>query len=263
MANTAFTPASWLAGNPARRQQLFLILTAFFLTNALLAEIIGTKIFSLEQWLGLPAAQLRLFGLGPFDFNLTCGVLLWPFVFISTDVINEYFGPQGVRRISWIGVGMIIYMFGMVWLVTGTPPATFWLQVNALDASGQPLNINTAFNSIFRQGMGIMVGSIMAFLVGQLADSYVFHTIRKRTGERFIWLRATGSTLVSQLLDSFLVLWIAFFLFGNWTLEQVLAVSVVNYIYKFVAAVVLTPLLYISHQLVDRYLGAERSAASE
>jgi uncharacterized integral membrane protein (TIGR00697 family) len=257
MATTQQLASPLQAGSAARRQALFLILTAFFLTNAVLAELIGTKIFSLETLLGVSGAQISVFGLGPYDFNLTCGVLLWPFVFISTDVINEYFGPKGVRRVSWIGVVMIVYMFSMVWLVTRTPPAAFWLENNAKTPEGAAFNIDYAYSVIFRQGMGIMLGSVIAFLLGQLADSYVFHSLRKRTGERYIWLRATGSTIVSQLLDSFLVLYIAFYLFGNWSLQEVLAVSVVNYIYKFVAALVLTPLLYVSHSLVDKYLGTE------
>lgn len=259
MSQQSAEVSSLQVGKPARRQQLFLVLTAFFLTNALLAEIIGTKIFSLEKLLGIAGAQLSVLGLGPYDFNLTCGVLLWPFVFISTDIINEYFGPAGVRKISWIGVFMIVYMFGMVWLVTRTPPADFWLDVNGRDASGHPFDIDYAYGTIFRQGMGIMLGSVTAFLLGQLADSYIFHTLRKRTGEKLIWLRATGSTLVSQLLDSFVVLYIAFYLFGPWSFQQVIAVAVVNYIYKFIAAVVLTPLLYLAHQIVDRYLGVKSS----
>jgi queuosine precursor transporter len=244
-----------------RRQFLFLCLAAFFLTNALLAEIIGPKIFSMEALLGIPVAQLSLFGMGPFGFNLTCGALLWPFVFLTTDLINEYFGPVGVKRISWLGVGCIVYMFSMVWLVTKTPPAQFWLDVNAIDDTGKPFNINFAFNSIFRQGLGIMLGSIVAFLVGQFADAYIFQQIRKRTGEGKIWLRATGSTVVSQLLDSFLVLYIAFYVFGNWPLDQVLAVGVVNYIYKFTTAILLTPLLYVAHNAVDRYLGSGKGAS--
>ena len=257
MLRNAPTASPLQAGNPARRQQLFLVLAAFFLTNALVAEVIGTKIFSVEQWIGFRGAQISLFGLGPYDFNLTCGALLWPFVFICTDIINEYFGPAGVRRISWIGVAMIVYMFGMIWLVTKTPPATFWLEVNGTDAHGRPYDINYAFGTLFRQGMGIMIGSVTAFIAGQFLDAYIFHSLRRRTGERLIWLRATGSTLVSQLLDSFLVLYLAFYIFGNWSLPQVIAVGVVNYIYKFTAAVVLTPALYGVHILIDKYLGAK------
>jgi uncharacterized integral membrane protein (TIGR00697 family) len=246
-----------------KSNNLFLALTGFFLTNALLAEVIGTKIFSLEDWLGVAPAQISLLGFGPYSFNLTCGVLLWPFVFITTDVINEYFGKKGVQRVSWMAAGLIVYMFLMTWVVTKTPPAAFWLDLNAKDANGHPFDINYAFGSIFRQGMGIMVGSVTAFLLGQIVDAGVFHSIRKRTGEKHIWLRATGSTLVSQFIDSFVVLYIAFGLFGNWPFAQVVAVGVVNYIYKTVAAVALTPLLYVAHGVIDRYLGKKGAVEVE
>ena len=72
-----------------------------------------------------------------------------------------------------------------------------------------------------------------------------------------IWLRATGSTLVSQFIDSFVVLGIAFYVFGNWSLQQIIAVGIINYIYKFSVAVILTPVLYAGHGLIDRYLGKE------
>lgn len=246
-----------------RSNNLFLALTGFFLTNALLAEVIGTKIFSLEAWLGVAPAQLRILGFGPYSFDLTCGVLLWPFVFITTDIINEYFGRKGVQRVSWMAAGLIVYMFLMTMLVTRTPPAQFWLALNATDAQGRPFDINYAFASIFRQGMGIMVGSVTAFLIGQFVDAFVFHSLRARTGEKHIWLRATGSTLVSQFIDSFVVLYIAFGLFGNWPFGQVVAVGIVNYIYKTLAAVVLTPLLYVAHAVIDRYLGAGKAVEIE
>src|SRR5690606_3971985 len=124
----------------------------------------------------------------------------------------------------------------------------------------QPFNIDYAFNTIFRQGLGIIIGSLIAFLLGQLIDVYIFQKLRRITGPRKIWLRATGSTLVSQLIDSFVVLGIAFYIFGNWSIEQVVAVGIINYIYKFVVAILLTPLLYVGHGVIDRYLGEEFSA---
>lgn len=72
-----------------------------------------------------------------------------------------------------------------------------------------------------------------------------------------IWLRATGSTLVSQFIDSFVVLGIAFYVFGNWDLSQIIAVGIINYIYKFTVAILLTPLLYVGHGIIDKYLGKE------
>jgi hypothetical protein len=107
--------------------------------------------------------------------------------------------------------------------------------------------------------MGIIFGSLVAFLLGQFLDVFIFQKLRKYTGSKMIWLRATGSTLVSQLLDSFVVLTIAFYFFGNWSLQQVIAVGIINYMYKFVVAIALTPLLYVGHFFIDRFLGKENA----
>lgn len=239
-----------------KKRNLFLILCGIFLTNALLAEVIGVKIFSAESFLGIRPAQLKLLGGSALDFNLTAGVIIWPIVFVTTDIINEYFGREGVRKISILTALLISYAFLIIWFVTKLPPAAFW---TALYKNQAGVDINMAFSLIFRQGLGIIIGSVTAFLIGQLLDAHAFHLLKKITGSKRIWLRATGSTLISQLIDSFVVLIIAFYLFGNWSLEQVISVSIINYIYKCAAAIALTPLLYIAHGIIDRYLG-ERTA---
>lgn len=244
-----------------KRYLLFIILSVIFLTNALVAEIIGIKIFSAETLLGLHPANIRLFDGWVLDFNLTAGVVIWPIVFITTDIINEYYGKEGVKKISYLTALMIAYVFIVIYLVTMLPPAAFWLDVNNTDEGGNLFNINFAFRKIFQQGLGIILGSLIAFLLGQLLDVYVFHKLRRFTGSKMIWLRATGSTLVSQLLDSFVVLTIAFYIFGNWSAAQVVSVAIINYIYKVVAAVALTPLLYVAHYVIDSYLGKETAEA--
>ncbi len=244
----------------ARRNKLFLLLCGIFLTNAILAELVGVKIFSAEATLGLPYAHLPLMEGFILDFNLTAGAIIWPVVFITTDIINEYFGVKGVRRISFLTAGLILYVFIVILAVTELEPAAFWLEVNKEDANGNPFNIHFAFNAIFRQGMGIIVGSLTAFLIGQLLDAWVFQKLRRISGSRKIWLRATGSTLVSQLVDSFVVLFIAFKLFGNWSWPQLISVALINYLYKFVVAIILTPLLYVAHYFIDRYLGKGKNS---
>lgn len=234
--------------------KLFVIFSCFFVANALIAECIGGKIFSLEKLLGLPVHTFTIFGQSGLSFNLTCGVLLWPLEFIMTDIVNEYYGPKAVRRISYTAVALISYAFIMFYLAMEVPPADFWIGTKA--AEGIP-NMQTAFASIFGQGMWIIVGSLTAFLVSQIVDVTVFHRIKKRTGEKMIWLRATGSTLVSQFVDSFIVLYIAFKLGSNWTWQQVLAICVVNYIYKFTMAIILTPLIYLLEKRIEIYLGKE------
>ena len=239
-----------------KKNRLFLILAAFFLTNAILAEFGGVKIFSLEKLLGISPINLPFLA-AKLDFNLSVGVLIWPLVFIISDLLNEYFGRAGVRRISFITAGMIAYGFLVVLAWTGMPPADFWLSLNGQDASGRPFDVNYAYTLIFRQGLGIIVGSLTAFLVSQLVDAYVFHYFRKLTGHRFLWVRATGSTIVSQLIDSFIILVIAFYLLGNWSFRQVIEVGMVQYAYKVIFAVLLTPLIYIVHAIIDRYLGKD------
>ena len=235
-----------------RSSRLFIALTAFFLVNAILAEFVGVKIFSLEDTLGTAPVNWQLFGVGG-TLNFTAGVLLWPFVFIMTDIINEYYGVRGVRFISWVAVGCIVYAFVAAYAVIALAPAGFWVQANA--SLGVP-DVQRAFALIFGQGMWTIGGSLVAFMIGQLIDVLVFHRIRRYTGERLVWLRATASTAVSQLVDSYIVLYIAFVLGPQqWPVGQFLAVGTVNYGYKMAAAVALIPLLYLSRGLIERYLG--------
>ena len=165
----------------SKKQNLFIILGAIFLTNAILAELIGVKIFSLEASLGWEPANLNIFGY-ILDFNLTAGVMIWPVVFITTDIINEYFGKAGVRKISFIAVGCIMYAFLMIWAVTKLSPAAFWLEVNNVDADGNPFNMDFAFNKIYTQGLGIIIGSIIAFFDRTGTGCDRISTIEKNDG---------------------------------------------------------------------------------
>lgn len=236
----------------SRANRLFIVLAGFFLTNALIAEFVGVKIFSLESTLGIAPYQWTLLGVSG-NLNFTAGVLLWPFVFIMTDVINEYFGVRGVRLISWVAVAFIGYAFIAAYVSIALAPAGFWVDANR--NLGVP-DIQRAYAQIFGQGLWTIWGSIIAFLIGQLVDVSLFHRIRKATGDRMVWLRATGSTAVSQLLDSFVVLYIAFVLGPQkWPISQFLAVGTVNYVYKMLAAIALIPLLYVARKLIRSYLG--------
>lgn len=241
---------------------LFVILGGFFVANALVAEFIGVKIFALEDTLGIDRFNFNLFGQqGALQFS--AGVLLWPIVFVMTDVINEYYGKRGIRLLSFMAVGLITYAFIMIFAAIQLAPADWWVGQNA--SKGVP-NMQKAFSVILGQGLLIIVGSLAAFLVAQLVDVVSFHRIKLFTGERMIWLRATGSTLISQLVDSFVVLAIAFKigpeLVGNvepWSWNQLLAVGTVQYTYKFAMAILLTPLIYVAHYFIDRYLGVEQA----
>jgi uncharacterized integral membrane protein (TIGR00697 family) len=244
--------------NESKRTILFLVLGSFFIANAIIAEFIGVKIFSLEGTFGFNPANI-LIGSYNLSFNLTAGVILWPLVFVMTDIINEYFGQKAVKLYSYIAAALISYSFVAVYFAMNVKGANFW---NIKTLANGTLDMNLAYNNIFGQGLWIIIGSLAAFLVGQVLDVKVFHAVRKITGEKHLWLRATISTLVSQLVDSFVVLFIAFYIGklntpDQWPLSQVLAIATVNYIYKFIVAWLMIPLLYFIHQLIDKYLGKE------
>lgn len=233
--------------------KLFVIFTAFFVANALIAETIGTKLFSLEKLFGAEPSSFTIFGQSGISITLTCGVLLWPLEFVITDIVNEYYGPKIVRRISLIAIGLITYAFLMFLIAMKVPPADFWITSHA-DSDHVP-DMQNAFNAIFGQGMRIIIGSLVAFFVSQLVDVAVFHKIKKLTGEKKVWLRATGSTLVSQLVDSYIVLFIAFLGVFSW--QQILAIGVVNYFYKAFMAIILTPVIYLVEHCIEKYLGKD------
>ncbi|MBK7474740.1 MAG: queuosine precursor transporter [Haliscomenobacter sp.] len=243
-----------------RPSRLFILLGGFFIANALVAEFIGVKIFALEDTLGIKPWNFNLFGRqGALQFS--AGVLMWPIVFIMTDLINEYYGKRGIRLLSFLAIGLISYAFVMIFGAIQLAPADWWVRQNEMQ--GVP-DMQKAFQVVLGQGMMIIAGSIAAFLVAQFVDVFVFHFIKKNTGERMIWLRATGSTVVSQFFDSFVVLYVAFILGPQlvgtvepWSWNQLLAVGVVQYTYKFFMAVLLTPVIYVAHMAIDRYLGKE------
>ncbi len=235
-----------------KKTKLFIILAGFFITNALIAEMIGGKIFSLEETLGVNLTTFSLFGEDNLSFNLTAGVLLWPVVFIMTDIINEYYGQRGVKLLSYLAVALILFAFAVTYCAIHLSPAAWW--PSTYEEQGVP-NMQDAFAAVFGQGNRIIIGSVIAFFVGQILDVKVFRRIKKITGNKKVWLRATGSTIISQLFDSFIVMFIAFS--GIMSPVQIIAVGLVGYFYKFLVAIVLTPVIYLGHNLIDQYLGQE------
>lgn len=239
-----------------KESRLLIVLSAFFVANAILSELIGVKIFSVERTFGLEPVSLSLFGVENLSFDMSAGSITWPIVFIMTDIINEYFGVKQVRFLSFMTAILILFVFSMTWIAIQVAPSEFWIfQVE----EGQTINMNLAFNKVFGQGMWIIFGSLTAFILGQILDVFIFHQIKKRTGEKALWLRATGSTVVSQFIDSFVVAFIAFYFNPayDWPWQQVLAICLVGYVYKFSVAVLLTPILYLIHYVVDAFLGNE------
>ncbi|MBA3665597.1 MAG: queuosine precursor transporter [Bacteroidetes bacterium] len=211
-----------------RKDLVFIILAGFFVTNALVAELIGGKL-------------VQFFGL----FTQSIGIILWPVVFILTDLINEHYGKDGVRKLTYITVGLISYTFILLTIALHIPAVGF-----------SPVG-DEVFKTVFGQSQWIIIGSIIAFFFSQLVDVYVFWLFRNRTGGKMIWLRATGSTLVSQLVDTFIVQYIAFVLPGKWKLDEFLVNASWGYAFKLLVAICLIPLIYAGHYAIERFLNKE------
>ena len=216
-----------MLGLQSRRDIVYMALAGFFVSNAILGELTGGKLFTL----------------GPF--TLSIGVIPWPVVFIATDLINEYFGREGVKRLTFMTIALIVYAFIVLYLSIQVPAASF-----SPVTDGQ-------FQAVFGQSLWIIVGSVIAFALSQVVDVFIFWLVRHRTGGRFLWMRATGSTVVSQLIDSIVIIAIAFWLPGKVKTSEFLRVAASNYSFKLIVALGITPLLYAGHAAIDRFLGAE------
>lgn len=238
--------------------RLYLVLGGFFVANALIAEMIGVKLFQLETLLGMAQADFELLGQSHLSFVLSVGVLPWPIVFIMTDVINDYYGVRGVRFLTLLTAGLIAFAFLVLAAAIHIAPAQFWVESGV--QQGVP-DMQAAFAAIFGQGMNIILGSLTAFVIGQFVDALSFRGIKRLTGDRRIWLRATGSTLISQLIDSVVVTYMAFWVLKDWSFALCTALVLTAYAYKFTVALLSTPLVYLVHAGVERYLGTERAHA--
>ncbi|MGL4596384.1 MAG: queuosine precursor transporter [Bacteroidia bacterium] len=219
-----------------KSDRLFFALAGLFITNALIAEVISSKLIQIPL-------QLGSLDLG--TYTAVIGILPWPFVFLGTDIINEFYGRKAVRRLSILTACLIGYAFVILFVAMQFKAASF-----------SPAS-DVQFNAVFGQAGWIIIGSITAFLLSQLLDSFLFWFIRKKTGGKMIWLRSTGSTLLSQLVDSYVVLGIGFWLPGVVSFEEYLVMGLTNYVLKFIIAIGLTPFIYLFHSLVKKYLGAE------
>ncbi len=208
-----------------RKDLVYLILAGLFVSNALLGEILGGKLIQVGGYI------------------MSLGVIPWPIVFLTTDLINEYYGRDGVKRLTLITVGLILYAFVIIFISMAIP------------AAGVSPVKDDAFNAVLGQSLWIIAGSVTAFFFSQLVDVAVFWLFRDATGGKMLWLRATGSTAVSQLIDTFIVLGIGFWLPGKIQTKDFLNLAFTSYTYKFGIAVALTPLIYVAHNAIERYLG--------
>jgi len=241
----------------AREQVLAYVLCALFVGFFVAAEVLGGKLF-----------RFTFFGLGPDDLGLgdgtefaaTAGILAFPLTFVMTDIVNEYYGRPIVRLFTWIGIGVNLLLQPVIRAAIAVPAISFTPGITDQD-------MQRGFEIAFGQTTSIVVASLCAFALAQWLDVQVFTWLRRATGGKYLWLRAQGSTIVSQVADTFVVIFLAFVLIPRltggepWTVANATSVSLTNYVYKFVLAVGITPVLYLVHAAVDAYLGKEAAEA--
>jgi uncharacterized integral membrane protein (TIGR00697 family) len=214
----------------SKKDTVFLILAGFFITNAIVAELIGGKL-------------VMFFG----TFTQSIGIVMWPIVFIVTDLVNEYYGQKGVRKLSFITVGLIGFTFLTLYVCIKIPATNF-----------SPVT-GSAFKQVFGQSQKIIIASMCAFIVSQLVDSSIFWLLREKSGKKMMWLRSTGSTIISQMIDTFIVQFGAFVIPGTWTMHEFAVNASYGYVFKLLVAVAVIPIIYLAHFLIDKYLGKELS----
>lgn len=215
------------------RQKLFLILTTTFSACLLVGDLIGGKLITIP-----------LFG---FLFTTTVGMIPFPVTFLLTDVINEFYGKRAARLVTFIALSMALLVYVFVYVAAVIPIADMTKEP---DWTGVR---EASFQNVFVGSLRMLTASLVAFAVAQLTDIAVFAALKRWSGSRLLWLRATGSTAISQLIDTVVITLVAWS--GMMPMTDILRIMVSAYTLKLVIAVGLTPLVYACHRVVERHLG--------
>jgi uncharacterized integral membrane protein (TIGR00697 family) len=214
-----------------RKQKFYVWLTAIFVAALITSDLIGAKYF-------------RIGG-----FDLSVGMIPFPLTFLLTDIVNEFYGTEGARRLTFVGLGVAVFVFAIINLGI------------ALPTSPESPMAGDKFKAVFGWSSRLYLASLSAYIVGQLLDISVFLALRKITGHRFLWLRATGSTVLSQLVDTVVVNFVL--LVGTKSMDYILVVVRNSYVIKLVIAVVMTPLIYAGHALLRRHFHVPETITRE
>lgn len=181
------------------------------------------------------------------DWVLSAGIVAYPFTFLVTDTLSEVYGRRTATRVVWMGFALSVLMAALVYVTRVLPAAGFW--------EGQ-----AAFNDTLGAVPRIVLGSMIAFLVSQNTDVFLFHALGRLTGKRHLWLRNNGSTMVSQAIDTLLFVSIAFA--GTVSTGTLLNMMVTQYVVKLAIAAVDTPFVYLLVGIVRRSEGIPDGAAT-
>jgi uncharacterized integral membrane protein (TIGR00697 family) len=206
-----------------RRDRVYVLLTALFVAALIAGDFIGGKFFSFA------------------GYTLSAGIIPFPLTFVLTDVVNEFYGKAGAKRLTYVGLAAAVFVWGVINLALALPTV-----------KDSPIS-DQVFRSAFGTSARLYLASLSAYVIGQLLDISIFGILRRATGHRRLWLRSTGSTVLSQAIDSLSVSFV--FLVGARPLSFIVTNAANNYVGKLVMAVLLTPLIYAGHAAIHRYLG--------
>jgi uncharacterized PurR-regulated membrane protein YhhQ (DUF165 family) len=246
------------------KDKILYIFFGFFVANAVIAELISVKLFDFGQVVGLPKDT----------YIMALGLLPWPIVFLATDALNEFYGEKVVRQLSIVTSCLLLYVFFIIYLVdhmqawnhqdilqaellAKNPNAT---QAELNDVLKFPGINNTQFHTAYAQSGFLIFGSVIAFLIGQFADIAFFGVFKRWSKGKYIWLRATGSTVISQFIDTVFVIGIGFYLPGYVDGHQYWNMILTGYFIKLIFAISLTPLIYAVHYTMKKVFKLESVA---
>lgn len=210
------------------RQKLYVVLCSIFLTALLIANCVAGKFFTVG------------------GFTMSVGVIPFPITFLLTDIVNEYYGNKGARFITYIGMVMMLFANGLIYLAMVLPISEL-----------SPVT-EESFENVFGLSWRLFLGSLIAYVLGQISDIQSFSLLKRFTGERLIWLRATGSTALSQVIDTVVVTTVIFA--DSKSVEEITRLCATGYGYKMLVAVGMSPLLYVAHGVITRRLGIRAEA---
>ena len=231
-----------------RRERVFIILSGIFLGSMTMLNILGVTRF-LDLGFTIAGVTIAL--------PLAVGVLPYPLTFLCTDFISEIYGRQRANFLVWVGFLVNIWLMFILWLggiLPGLPAPD----------GGEPL-----FFEIRRLALGAVVASMIAYLAAQLCDVHLFHFWKRLTKGRHLWLRNNASTLVSQFVDTFLVICITHFYAHALPIDperplwpQLWLFIFTGYTFKLLVALVDTLPFYVGTAWLRRYLAVDAVDAS-
>ena len=206
-----------------RKQRAFIFLSALFVAALVVGDFVGGKFFAFA------------------GHTFSAGIIPFPLTFVLTDVVNEFYGAEGARRLTYAGLAAALFVWGVINLALILPTV-----------ADSPIP-DAVFRSAFGTSARLYFASLVAYLIGQLLDISIFGILRRLTGHRMLWLRSTGSTVLSQAIDSLSVSFV--FLVGTRPMHFIVSNAANNYVGKLIMAVLLTPLIYLGHTLFHRHVG--------